>query len=186
MTNTQSGLAPSVPRRRFQPPVDGLDRQADGAHHQRKAHDARRPAPRRSSGRRRRCRKSRPGRRRSARAGRTDSSRIAGHDRRQDQRQVHQRVEQRSCPRSGRAPAASATAMPNGRLASIAQTATRRLSRTAVHLLGREARASAASLRTVKPCFSKTARACGAAQVVEERRWRRRLLGRPRSARRDR
>ena len=36
---TQSGLAPKVPRRRLQAPVDRLDREADRPHHQREAHD---------------------------------------------------------------------------------------------------------------------------------------------------
>ena len=38
VANTQSGLAPSVAAACFELAVDGLDRQADGAHHQRKAH----------------------------------------------------------------------------------------------------------------------------------------------------
>ena len=106
--NTQSAVGAERAGGVFEAAVDGLDRQADRAHHQRKAHHRRRPAPRRSSGTRRRCRSARRG---SAPIGprrpNSEQQQVAGDDRRQDQRQMHDAVEQRLARRSGRAPAAA-------------------------------------------------------------------------------
>ena len=61
-----------------------------------------------------------------------EQQQIAGDDRRQDQRQMDEAVEQRLAPELA-ARQQQATAMPSGRLASIAQVATLSDSRTAVH-----------------------------------------------------
>ena len=61
-----------------------------------------------------------------------DQQQIAGHHRRQDQRQVHERSS-RLLPQNRPRASSQAMAMPSGRLAAIAVTATSRLSRTAVH-----------------------------------------------------
>ena len=126
VTNTQNGLAPSVAGGVFEPAVDRLDRQADRAHHQRKAHH-------------------RAGERRAGPAEGEDDAealgeeaaerpapaeqqqqQIAGDDRRHDQRQVHERVEQRLAPeaaarqqqRDGDADRQARTASPRTRPAA--------------------------------------------------------------------
>ena len=167
VTNTQSGWAPSVPAAALQPRVDGLDRQADGAHHQRKAHDRagqRRAGP--AEGEDDAELLVEEGADRPAPA-EQDQQQVAGHHRRQDQRQVDQRVDQ-ALPQNRRRASSQATAMPNGRLASVAVMATRRLSRTAVHSSGVMSEL-ADFTRTVKPCFSNAAPRLALRRQVEER-----------------
>ena len=98
VANTQNGLAPKRAGRRFQPHVDRLDREANGAHQQRKAHDRagqRRAGP--AEGEDDAEGLVEEGADRPALAER-DQQQVAGDDRRHDQRQVDQRVEQALAP----------------------------------------------------------------------------------------
>ena len=172
VANTQSGLAPSVPAADLEPRVDRLDRQTDGAHQQRKAHHRagqRRAGP--AEGEDDAEMLVEEGADRPAPAER-DQQQVAGDDRRQDQRQVHQRVEQALAPELPRA-SSQAMAMPNGRLAAVAVVATSRLSLTAVHSSGVMS-TEADFTRTVKPCFSNDGPRLGATAGSRGRPWRRR------------
>ena len=98
VANTQAGVAPSVAAADLEPPVDRFDRQPDGAHQQRKSHHAAGecgagPAERKHDAEmiRKKCAD------RPAPAER-DQQQIAGDDRRQHQRQMHDAVEQRLAP----------------------------------------------------------------------------------------
>lgn len=64
-----------------------------------------------------------------------DQQQVAGHHRRQDQRQVDQRVDQALAQKSLRA-SSQAMATPTGRLTAVAVVATSRLNRIAVHSSG--------------------------------------------------
>ena len=102
---------------------------------------------------------------------------VAGDHRRQDQRQVHEAVRAAPCPGTRAAPAACATRMPNGRLTSVAQVATRMREADRGPFVGTEPqplhRPAAPSVQcagasTVKPCASKSSRRRLGPQEVEE------------------
>ena len=115
--------------------VDRLDRQADGAHHQREAHDG---TGERGAGPAERehdaeiVRQERPDR---PAPPEQDQQEVAGDDGRQHQREQHEPVEERVPQKRPRA-STMAMAMPKGRLTRVATVATLRLSITAVHSSG--------------------------------------------------
>ncbi len=102
-----TGVAPSVRRRLLEPAVDRFDRQPDRPHQQRKRHDA---AGQRRAGPAERKHDAEVSARNaptSAAPAERQQQQIAGDDRRQHQRQVHQRLEQRLAPEIACAPAAT-------------------------------------------------------------------------------
>ena len=123
VTKTQSAIGAERAGGRLQPAVDRLDRQADGAHHQRKAHDGagqRRAGP--AEGEDDAEMLGQEGADRPAPA-EAEQQQIAGDHRRQDQRQMDDAVEQRLAPetaarqqqRDGDAEAAGWPASPRSR-----------------------------------------------------------------------
>ena len=153
-------LAPSVRAADSEARVDGLDREADRAHHQRKSHDRRGERGARSSGTRTRCPAARGARRSDPGVPKSTSSAIADDDRRQHERQVHDGVEERlagkvACARARRRPRwrrAGSPRAPEGDLQ--AEREDLQLSRGSASVRARR-----------KPNCSKVARACGRREV---------------------
>ena len=99
--NVQSGLAPSVAGGLLESPIDVLDPELDRADHQRKRHHPRRQ--RRASPAKRKLKAEvllEPGADGSA-AAEDAKQKVASHDRRHDQRQMDEHVEQAAAPEAG-------------------------------------------------------------------------------------
>ena len=138
---------------RFQLRIDRLGGQPDRAHHEREPHDG--------AGKRR----ARPAKRKDnaeiliqkgsdgAFPPEGEEQEIAGHDRRHDERKMHDPVDS-AFPQKSRRASAMATPKPKGRLAAMATVATRRLSLMAVHSSGLSVHQS---FRIVSPfCYFRT------------------------------
>ena len=165
--NVQTRLAPSVPAASSSRGSTASIGEPDGAHHQRERHDR--------AGERRAGPAEREDDAEAARAACADrpapaegeQQQVAGDDRRQDQRQVHQPVQQLACPRSGRAPAPARPATPSGRLAErrperdLERQQRPRSTPAASQVIG-------ISRATVKPCASKTRLRLGRGEIVEK------------------